>query len=189
MHDHQHENKPMSMSDKVNILVAIVQIISHMVELFVRRPGSFGTRYVGLQFVLSWGFLFFFPVFFQHDDPAPVLTFWLICTAMLLIHRIAGVFLRTDTVHSLSVGRSWFSGSFSTQSAKEFVFVMAVSFGVSTFSIPLATYLFWSAVCLAISMTYVLQAEKARLRAAIDARLDAEWMQKQLEEQHHNGGM
>lgn len=179
----EQQDKPLSMSDKVNIGIAVVQIISHMVELFLRRPGTFGSRYVGFQFVLSWLFLFFFPVFFQREDPRPLLAFWVASTVMLLVHRIAGGWRQWygHETHSRSGGESWFSGSFTARCVKELLALIALAIGAFSFSAPLGTYLMISAACLYLSMVYLAEADRARVRAAKDARMDAEWMATQMQ--------
>jgi|ERR1043165_6581525 hypothetical protein len=172
------------MRQNVNMLVAVIQIIARMSEVFLRRPGTWGERYCGLQFVLSWIFCFCFSsLFYPREDPRPMLSFWLAATALLLVHRICGVWRRRFGYesHSLYSGRSWFAGDeIRAKTFKEPIVTILVGVFVLYGSTPLGVYLIVAGICLGVANQYQAFAEDARVRQARDARIDAEILMQRL---------
>lgn len=174
-HGEQQNQEPLQdLRRSANVLVWAAQVQCKMLEVLLRWPGSFGNRYLGIQAVLSWAVLFFWTGFFPHDDPRPCLWLWLGVTLWLIVHRIAGLRNQTER-HSRDMGRSILG---------RWEAAVAVLIGVlaCAFSPPLGSYLAVSGIALGIAMGWQEAADKARLRQLRDARIDQEWIMRELNE-------
>src|SRR3984957_2115974 len=115
MRNHQEQQpQQASLSQNLNVLIGLVQIISKAGDVFMRRPGTWGSRHANFQMALSFIVLFCFgPMTFPRESPTPMLYLFVAAIALLLVHRIAG-WLRSHRVHSMYTGRSWFTGKEAT---------------------------------------------------------------------------
>ena len=195
MHDQQNGQSQSPMQDmrqNVNILVGLAQCISKPIESLLRRPGTWGERYMNLQAILGWIFCAMFsslyrdqyPPFYRSNcNPMPMFYLLLGITGMLLLHRVAGIWrrLRGYVCHSVYTGQSWFFGKETT--AKGFLepFTL-IAFGVAFmgYNLPLGAYLVICGIALGINGAYQTAADNVRIRQAKDEQLDAMWMQKRM---------
>jgi FtsH-binding integral membrane protein len=183
MNDQQGEQGRQSLDQQfswwVNLFVSLGQIMCKMVEVLTRWPGSMGERYLGIQAAISWMVCFFWAGFFPGKDPRPMMLLWFAATSALVIHRIAGAWRRNRgyVVHSVYIGTPIF-WSYSV----EFVLVLMVGLVTVNINTPLGSYLIVAAIGLWISGTYQRAAEKSRLRAIRDARLENEWLMQQQDQ-------
>jgi hypothetical protein len=177
MQQEQNQQEPFQeMRQSANICVGLAQIMSKMLEVFLRVPGTFGERYLNFQAVFSWLILLVWgPMLFPTEDPRPMLWAWLAATAWLLVHRVAGLF-RGNAEHSRYWGRSILPPHMEP--------VVAALTGMITlaFSMPLGSYLLFAGIALGISMSWQESADRARVRAMRDARIEQEWFMRQVEE-------
>lgn len=177
MHEQQEQQQEpfQDMRRSANMLIALAQIMCKMLEVFVRVPGTFGSRYLGFQAVFSWLLLLVWgPIFFPTEDPRPLLWVWVGATVWLLVHRIAGLFRRTEE-HSRYWGRSILPLHMESIGA-------CIAGGIAMGPCPpLGTYLLCSGIALGIAMSWQDCADRAKIRAARDARLESEWFNRQVE--------
>src|SRR3984957_20527860 len=108
MRNHQEQqSQQASLSQSLDVLIGLVQIISKAGDVFMRRPGTWGSRHANFQMALSLIVLFCFgPMAFPRENPNPMLLLFVAAIALLLVHRIAG-WLRSHRGHSLYAGRGW----------------------------------------------------------------------------------
>jgi hypothetical protein len=166
------------------MLIGLCQIISMLLTVFLRRPGTWGTRHAGFQMILSWVFAFVFsPLFFPRHLAWPMLVLWIASTVLLLLHRVVGMQLRLKGYECSSryTGRSWIGGNEITAKAiSEPLLVILLGVLAYAVSDPLAVYLIVSGIALAVATWWQVAADNARVRAAKDARFDAEWLNQRL---------
>lgn len=196
MHDHQHNGKPQSpfqeIRQNVNILVGIAQCISRPIEALLRRPGTWGERYMSFQAMIGWLFCAMFssfyrdhypPFFRPQNDPMPMFYLLMLITGMLVVHRVAGIWRRSNgyLCHSVYSGQSWFQGKESTaKGTYEPIILIAFGIGLGEYNVPLCAYLVICGFALGINGAYLGAADNARLRHAKDAQIEAQWMQERM---------
>jgi hypothetical protein len=166
-----------------NALIAAAQIMGKMAEVFLRVPGTFGDRFLGLQAVFSWIILLIWgPLIFPTEDPRPMLWLWIAATVMLIIHRITGAF-RKNEEHSLYSGRpilSWFfADEIRLKGTWEPMVVVVAGIGALSFSIALGSYLVAAGIAIGIGAEWQRAADRAKVRAMRDARIEQEWLMQQ----------
>jgi hypothetical protein len=175
----QPQQKPFQeLRDNAQVALGIAQAIASMVLFWLHRPGTMGSRYVGIQTVIGFLFLWAYaPFFFPHDSPVAMIWFASITTGLMLLHRICFAFRLGNGYlqHSQYSGTPWFRFVRSEIRMKSFVepmLVWAPGTLLLPCSIPLGTYLMLAGVCLAIDTAYQVSARDARLQALRDSRIE-----------------
>jgi hypothetical protein len=194
MHDHQqhhHHQRQSSLSQNVNAIVCIAQYLSLIMTVYTRFPGTWGKRYNGGHMAVSWIVLFFFgPLFFREYDPRPMFYFWLFTTFLLVLH---GMTRRSEEAkgyrcHSLYTGRSIFTRLAGSERTAKTMFepialiIAGLVVGRIIDSPPMCVYLIVAAIGLKLSTEWTAQVEAAQIQAAEDARHDAMWLQRELQQ-------
>jgi hypothetical protein len=148
---------------------------SRMLEVFLRREGTFGSRYHGLNTVLSWVFMASFgPLFFPRHDQRPLYYAWLCATALLLVHRAAHAWRvrRGEMIHSRSAGERYLPVS----AANEAFLAFGAGGFLCLWNAPLGTWLCVSACCMAVSNAWVEDQQARTLEGLRDRELEMRWL-------------
>jgi hypothetical protein len=173
------------MRSNVNMLVGLCQIIGKPMEVWLRRPGTWGDHFAGHQMVLGWLFIpVFTVVLFPQESPVPMVTFWGLTTFWLIVHRIKGWQLRRKGYrpHSRYTGCPWIPwvSEINAKCNWEPTLVMAL-FPVVLFNVPLGAYFLVSGSALFLAAGWQRAADSARLRQMRDARLEQQWLMEKMQ--------
>jgi hypothetical protein len=177
----QSNNPPFhELRQNVNALIGICQIVSRLVEVFLRVPGSWGERFASFQMLGSWVLAFFWVAFYPQEEPRPMMWLVLAATGMLLVHRIVGVWRRRwgREVHSRYPGDSLVGGP-----TRECVLLAIASVVALAFNKPLGAYLTVSSICFWVSQAWQQAADKARIRNLRDLRIDQQNVMRQMQDE------
>jgi hypothetical protein len=164
------------------------QIVSRPLEAWLRRPGTWGARYVNYQWVLGWLFIPLFWAFFcSGQSPKGLFWFMGLTACMLALHRVRGWHLRRlgYRPHSRYVGQSWLSLFFSELNAKgNWEPTVAICAGAALLwvDIPLGVYLIVAGNALFFATGWQRAADAAKLRQLRDARLEQQWFMEQMQQ-------
>lgn len=168
-----------------NLVVFFARSFAVSIEVFLRR--GFGERYIGMQAAIAVPIIFFFSVFFPHDDPRPM--FWFLGAYLLMCvrARIEGIRRRMrgePRPHSYYNGWPWLSRAapkFTETQVKlrtEPLLVLAVGYIASLMNRPLGVYIMVSAAALLLTAILTEQYERVRAMDMNDAVIE----QRQLAE-------
>jgi hypothetical protein len=168
----QQPKQGWSLDDKFFTIVALGQIVGKSAEPFLRVPGSAGSRYFGVQTLISLfgGFLWI-----AVKEPVLAVYFFWAVVAMLVLHRIAGRWVRTPGEHTMYSGLPWFTAllrvdEISAKGPYEFLLVLlsgSVIWGAG--HVGLGSWMVVSAFGLAVSSAYMTMRDNAMDRARSDA--------------------
>lgn len=173
------------MKTSMNIVVFIARIFSVSVEVFLRR--NFGARYVGTQAALAVPLMFFFSIFFPHDDPRPLLWFLGAYLLMCFRARIEGLRRRRrgeDREHSYYNGWPRLADAAAKPDERKIkrivepALLLAVGYLVWECTRPLGTFLMLAAGSLFLVSLLTEQYERVRAMDMNDAVIE----QRQLAE-------
>jgi hypothetical protein len=163
---------------RIHIVIGICHVQSQLVQVFLRVPGTWGERFAGIHMLASWVVTFFWAGLFPGENHWPMLWFFVAATAMLLVHRVSGVWRRAHgrEVHSRYPGDSWL-GDYT----REAVFLCIAAAVALAFNKPLGVYLAVSAFCFVVSLAWQREADQARIRNLRDMRIEQEALMRRVE--------
>lgn len=152
-----------SMSAQLQRTIAGLQIICAWLEVILRKPGTVGSRWWGMQMLLSMVGLFLTIIFCQTDQQVQLCLFvFFVACAFLLGHRARGVQDRKKGihVHTYFNGTSWFGEDSGAKRWKEPTLALAAGIALGYFCPPLGIYTCIGAVGLAVTAEWYRQAEE-----------------------------
>ncbi|MCE9564622.1 MAG: hypothetical protein K8U57_21520 [Planctomycetes bacterium] len=169
-----------------NLLLFFAQVWSLPLEVYVRRGGTWGSKYMGFHCLLG---MLFIPVFgailFPKDDQTPFFGFMVFTGLMLVAHRIEGWKKQKAgyVVHSRYSGQSIFPGNeFRAKSVFEPALLAAVGGAVLYLSVPLGMYLMGGSVALSLVYSMAEEQDMARVRQMRDAQIEARYYAERARE-------
>lgn len=177
-------------SRNFNVIIGLAQSVSKLADVFMRVPGTWGTRYCTLHMVLSWLLCLAWPVLSPHEDPWPMHCVFLLATVGLLIHRMAGVWRQAHgyRCHSRYGGTSWLSlfsndDELRVKAFGEPVLLFLLGLLLGDRFASLGAYLWTVAFCGLVAGLWQLQAHQARIQAVLDAEVEARWLNYEIQKQ------
>lgn len=185
MHQPYREDQqpgPLKETESVfNLIVSVVLIHALVGEVFLRRPGSFGDRYLRSP-IAAWPILTIsiFALFWSPPEGAGAVLCILPAYLMLLV--VNSIKQRHDE-HSMFTGTSWLgSDCVKAKGRREPAFVLLLAL----FACPLPAlcmYLFTTALALAVQSSMLQRRDESLRRAARDARREGDFYGRFLDEQ------
>lgn len=179
---HAHDNeqqqpgRPFEEERKqLGMLLAIAQMVCAPAEIWLRRGGTFGEKYLGYH--LGMGLLLMFmapPLFFPADDARPLLLAWGTTLVMAAAHRIKGAWLRRRgrLVHSQYSGDSVFGDGIWVKQHLEPGACIFGGLAMCFLSPPLGAWMIASGLCLGFCVAWNAERDAARVRAMRDAQIE-----------------
>jgi hypothetical protein len=167
----------------LNGYIGAAQRISLLAEVWLRAPGTTGTRYFSGQFILTYLALFVGAAF----TSSPTLyQFWMATGAWWCMHKFAQFSRKRKGLpmpHSQFVGQSLLSFMGGNMVAVR-LWEPLLTFGTGWYmlknGIEYSGGVMALAVSLLISGSYTAAAENAQITAAKDARWDGAWMAEEM---------
>ncbi len=165
----------------VSIFVFVCRALALSAEVFLRRPGTFGERYIGLQAGLAMLLMFFFPICCEGEDPWP-LFFFLGCFLFMCLCIRARIQLRRKRggpqPHTMYTGTPWtmrFTGRMREEQVKAIVEPMLVFLTGALLlgaSVALGGYLVIASLGLLVTANLTIGYERKRALDMHDAFID-----------------
>ncbi|MBI5433752.1 MAG: hypothetical protein HZA52_13050 [Planctomycetes bacterium] len=173
----------------LNWILLVARSLACTLEVFLHNPSTFGARYLQLQSLVGVGLIFFFPVFFEREDPRPMFVyagvfFFACCVirAKASLRRARGApeehSYYNGTPSLMRLFRS--SSEMHVKGAVEPVLVALLGFALTEWNHPLGCYLVIAAVGLMLSVRASQRVDRARALDMNDAfhdqrRISAQW--------------
>ncbi|QOJ14164.1 MAG: hypothetical protein HRU75_05745 [Planctomycetia bacterium] len=160
----RQEPEPVASQKGINnalgVMTFVFRAFAVTIEVFLRRPDSFGERYFGLQAAAGFMLILIWPAFWEGHSPGPMLVFLALYWLALLIAR-----LRTKwrvrrggpQPHTLYNGaptlqKVWRrSPEQRIKTVIEPLYLVFMALCVAIMSVPLATYMALAGICAAAS--------------------------------------
>jgi len=191
MHDQQQQQQKPPFHDvrqSVNAFIGLCQIISKPMEAWLRRPGTWGDRYVNHQMLLGWLFIpLFSALLFPREPQGPMLWFMVLTALVLLVHRVRGWRLRRRGYrpHSRYMGRSWvpWASSVNAKCNWEPTLVWMLVPVTIPFCVPLGVYFLVAGSALFFAANWQRDADAARLRQMRDLKWEQLWLMERMQDE------
>lgn len=184
------------------VLWGLARIFSQCLTAFSTKPGTAGEKHFGgfinglSIFALFFGLTVIAQELPPRDRaPLPIYAFWAVTVAANVYQRLKGAALRRTgySVHSQFVGRPLVNWLPSRREADTkwrwdvvIICLVGCGWGVLFNCAPVLIYCVFAAGLSVIPAMFMTLRDEARVRAAEDARWDAEWMAHQLEQRRQN---
>lgn len=172
---------PDSIRRDVGFVALALQAFAATAEVFLRRHGTFGERYLGARSLLGAALIFLFPVFWPDHDPAPMLGFLCVYLSACASARV-GVLRRVrrggPQPHSLYSGTPWlmrFTGRLNEVTVKgivEPILVFLIGAFMLPVSEPLGMFLIIASAGVMGSVQLAIGEERQRAIEMNDAYID-----------------
>jgi hypothetical protein len=163
---------------QMQLLVAAVQILSMPLSAFTRRFGTWGERYANHHMAMGWLAIPVFVIFFPQADGRPILWVWFGTAYMLLLHRVRGWRMRLKGywVPSQYFGQSRIPGDeWKAKGQWEPFLAVVAGMAACLYNPVVGTWLITAGVCQSFAVGLARDQEKAVVRAARDARAQAQY--------------
>jgi hypothetical protein len=178
------------MQSSLNVMQLFTRSASLGIEVLVRKWGTWGDRYMGLQVLTGLMWPFFFAAFYgPHPQLKWVLWFVYLILGLLVAHRIAGVVRRWRgyQTHSLYIGDSVFERfrGFEQPHRARLLEVVAMTLFAFTFWViakPLGALLFIGVASHAFNLVMIELSDAAKIRAMRDAQIENEHLRTRYQQ-------
>jgi hypothetical protein len=182
----QQPKQGMTLDEKFLTLVALGQIVSKILLVFLRVPGSAGSRFFSGQAMIS---LFVGFLWIACKEPVLAVYFFWAVVGMLALHRIAARWVRTPGEHSLYTGLPWLTwllgvNEITAKGPCEFVLVLisgTVIWGAG--HVGLGSWMVVSAFGLAVANAFMTMRDNAMDRARADMLAEQRIVMRRWQEQ------
>ena len=177
MQDRQQDH-PGDIKRNLNQFIGLAQCFAYLLEVWLRVPGTAGSRYWSGHAFIGWCFLL---VIASFGNSLPLMDFWLATGAAFVFQKMRHSVRKAKGYcpHSRFVGISLLSGLGGNRIAIQLwepltAFIVGLELVKSGYGYGQLFMVL--AVCLFVSAAYALAGERVQITAVTDARADQAWL-------------